>query len=511
MTTSLATTAAPPTRRRENGPVWAAWLAWAGPLAAAVVGGVLRFTALGRPHAMVFDETYYAKDALSLLRFGYEQQTLDDADEIVLGSDGAWRTLDIFTGEPSFVVHPPAGKWIIAFGEFSLGMTPTGWRIMVALAGTLSILLLGRIVVRLTGNALLGTLAALLLALDGIAIVMSRTAVLDGLLALFVLAAFGALLLQRDRDRERLPGVASGSWWRPWWAVAGVSLGIACSVKWSGLWYVAAFGLLAMAWSLGRRRRSGVGHPWWATLAHDLGPAVLLLVAVPALVYLGTWAGWILTDAGWSRQVGAESAPGLTQWLTALVHYHREMWGFHVSLDSEHSYESSAWGWLLQARPTSMYYESVSNSEVIEGVICRAETCSSAVAAIGNPMIWWLGIAALIHQSYRAVFVRDGRSTAVIVGVLAGWAPWLLYPERTIFAFYSVVFLPFVVMALTMSLGQILGPATATPRRRAIGILTVTLVVLLVVAAAWWMYPVWTGTPLDTDQWRQRMWLPSWI
>ena len=34
--------------------------------------GVLRFWRLGSPRAVVFDETYYAKDAWSLLQLGYE-------------------------------------------------------------------------------------------------------------------------------------------------------------------------------------------------------------------------------------------------------------------------------------------------------------------------------------------------------------------------------------------------------------------------------------------------------
>ncbi|HLU71209.1 MAG TPA: phospholipid carrier-dependent glycosyltransferase, partial [Nonomuraea sp.] len=40
---------------------------WLGPIAVAIFGGVLRFTDLGRPHAVVFDETYYVKDAYALL------------------------------------------------------------------------------------------------------------------------------------------------------------------------------------------------------------------------------------------------------------------------------------------------------------------------------------------------------------------------------------------------------------------------------------------------------------
>ena len=46
---------------------------WLGPLLITAVAGVLRFWDLGRPKAFIFDETYYAKDAWSLLHFGVEQ------------------------------------------------------------------------------------------------------------------------------------------------------------------------------------------------------------------------------------------------------------------------------------------------------------------------------------------------------------------------------------------------------------------------------------------------------
>ncbi|MCB0922908.1 MAG: phospholipid carrier-dependent glycosyltransferase, partial [Actinobacteria bacterium] len=98
---------------------------WLGPLAVTALGGVLRGAELGRPHAFVFDETYYAKDGLSLLEFGYEQGFVDKADQKILAGDGVidpgW-----FTGEASYIVHPPVGKWLIAGGEALFGATPFG-------------------------------------------------------------------------------------------------------------------------------------------------------------------------------------------------------------------------------------------------------------------------------------------------------------------------------------------------------------------------------------------------
>ena len=50
---------------------------WLAPLLVAAVGGFLRFWQLGRPHQLVFDETYYVKQAWSLLQFGTERRVPD--------------------------------------------------------------------------------------------------------------------------------------------------------------------------------------------------------------------------------------------------------------------------------------------------------------------------------------------------------------------------------------------------------------------------------------------------
>ena len=64
--------------------------------------------------------------------------------------------------------------------------------------------MLARITRRLTGSTLLGCVAGLLMALDGLELVLSRTAILDIIVMFWVLAAFGLLVIDRDRTRARL-------------------------------------------------------------------------------------------------------------------------------------------------------------------------------------------------------------------------------------------------------------------------------------------------------------------
>src|SRR5262249_24626315 len=50
---------------------------WLGPLLVTAFGAFLRFDRLRVPRALIFDETYYAKDAWSILKHGVEWKMLD--------------------------------------------------------------------------------------------------------------------------------------------------------------------------------------------------------------------------------------------------------------------------------------------------------------------------------------------------------------------------------------------------------------------------------------------------
>ncbi|HEX9624008.1 MAG TPA: phospholipid carrier-dependent glycosyltransferase, partial [Streptosporangiaceae bacterium] len=148
---------------------------WVGPLLVTVFGAVLRFGRLGVPHAIVFDETYYVPDAYGILRHGVEIKHVKNAPALL-----AHGSTHILAGTGSeYVAHPPLGKIMIAAGEWLFGLTPFGWRFAVAVAGSLAILMTARIVRRMTHSTLLGCTAGMLLALDGLEFVLSRTAILD--------------------------------------------------------------------------------------------------------------------------------------------------------------------------------------------------------------------------------------------------------------------------------------------------------------------------------------------
>ncbi|MEE6281368.1 dolichyl-phosphate-mannose--protein mannosyltransferase [Georgenia sunbinii] len=542
-------------RARPTDRLWG----WLGPLVVAAIAAVLRLVNLNHPTRLIFDETYYVKQAYSLLTLGYEGQwEAEDANDRFKEGDFS----DLST-EANYVVHPQIGKWLIAVGLRLFGAdNGAGWRFSAAIAGAVTVLLLARITRRLLGSTLLGTVAGFLLAIDGLHLTGSRIGLLDIFLGMFVVAALGAVLLDREQSRRRLARAAAADLaargdgrlsdpWGPrtgfrWWLVlAGVLLGLGAGVKWSSIYALAVFGIVVVVWDLCARRAIGARLWFGAGVFRGGVPAFVALVPVAAVTYVLGWFSWFASSGGYLRQWAAEqwAQNGTVEraWLPHALNswweYHRRMWDFHNGLDSEHSYEAHPAGWLLQLRPTSFYWQSPAPGDPD----CGAERCVQAISSVGNPAIWWLGVLALVVVLWAAFARRDWRAWVVLAGYAATYLPWFAYSHRTIFTFYAIALAPFVALALTFAIGWLTGllpplhggwsrargrgdvapldggavrsdDLVGTAPRTRPGLVVIAAVCLLALALFVFFWPVWTGQTLAYDAWRARMWLGSfWI
>jgi dolichyl-phosphate-mannose-protein mannosyltransferase len=509
---------------------------WIGPLLVTLFAAFLRFNRLSVPDAVDFDETYYAKDAWSILKHGVEWKIIPDP----TGKSGYENNLiiaghtNIFqactgTGCGEYVVQPPAGKLLMAVGEWIYGLTTLGWRLAPAIFGTLAILVLCRVARRLTRSTLLGCTAGLLLSLDGLEFVLSRTGILDIFLMFFVLAAFGALVVDRDVSRARLAeavvlqssddaGPALGI--RKWRVLAGVLIGLACATKQYGAWYILAFAGLCIAWDIGARRTAGLRGYVRGALVRDGKWLPLTLGVIPLVSYTLTWLGWLITNTGydrdWAQQNGV-NIPVISP-LYSLFQYHKEMVQFGVDLKSGHPYMSQPWDWFVLSRPVSFYWTSYTDPAGLH--VAKSGTTGpyvQEVLALGNPAIWWVSLPVLLFCLGWWATRRDWRAGAAVLGVAAGWATWLPFVSRTKFYYYALEFEPFLIIGIVLCLGLILGPATARLRRRAIGAVIVGGYVLAVLIVFWYFYPILSGKTITYSDWLNHMWykgplgLTGWI
>ena len=418
------------------------------PILIAIASFVLRLINLGLPKGFVFDEVYYVDGARDLLNFGVE-------------IDGT---------KPEFIVHPPVGKWLIASGIKLFGDNEFGWRFASAVFGTLLILLVARLVHVLFYSPLLTALGAALMALDGLLLVHSRTALLDLFLTFFTV--LGVLLWHRNRH----------IW-------AGIAFGLAIGCKWSAVYFVAVIGLIAV---------------YRILIAHDIRKSVKPIAAkfaqyglLPVFVYTLTWTGWFISDRGWSRQW---STNPLLSWL----HYHSEMLNFHTGLTQTHPYQANPWSWLIMGRPTSFFYAAPKG--------CGAKDCAQEVLALGTPLMWWVGtiaVAVVVGYWIKSLIHHriDASASIVIIGFAAGYLPWFAMQQRTVFTFYAIIVQPFLILAIVYCAKLLLDSGLKPVVSQSI----VGGIFALIVLCFLFFIPLFTAQVITYEDWRLRMWFDSWI
>ncbi len=410
------------------------------------LGFLLRIINLSVPKGLVFDEVYYVDAARDYLAFGVE----------------------VTKNDPEFVVHPPFGKWLIAAGIQIFGDNEFGWRFSTAVAGTIAIILIGLIAQRLFRSNFLTLLATFLAAVDGLALVHSRTSLLDNFLTVLILAATYFFIRKN-------------------YLATGIFLGLALGTKWSALYFIAIFGAVALY--------RAFTHHTGRNLIRPTVERILTFSLLPISIYIVTWSGWFLSDRGWGRDAGSNA-------FSSFFKYHEQMLSFHTGLSEKHVYQAHPWTWLIQSRPTSFFYESPKT--------CGATSCSQEVLAMGTPFLWWAGaIAIFVVIGFWIKSIVKHRmepaSTIIVMGIAAGYLPWFAFDERTVFSFYSIIFQPFLILAIVYCARWLIS------QNQRWGNIAATAFALVVFFNFLYFLPIFVGDVMTYDAWYSRMWLPSWI
>jgi dolichyl-phosphate-mannose-protein mannosyltransferase len=394
----------------------------------------IRLWRLSLPTGYIFDEVYYAKNANSLLSSAVE--------------------LDA-QGQAEFVVHPPFGKWLIAIGIRFFGNEEFGWRFASAIFGTLSILLIYLIVNKLFNSEFLSITAALLMAFDGLNLVMSRVALLDIFLMFFILLSIYFL-------------ITNNLW------LSGSAIGLAISIKWSAAFLIPLVILFVVIYN--------------KVTFRNLYKVVSQFTLLPISIYFASWSGWIFSSQGWARQ--SESNVFASLW-----NYHLQILDFHQGLDDKHAYQANPWSWLVLGRPTSFYYESPSD--------CGAEKCAQEILAIGTPLLWWISIFAVAITFGFLVTKLERAAAIILLGFAGTYLTWFFIQSRTTFYFYSISILPFLILALIYCFNQLLNIANYKKY-------IISFVILVAINFIYFL-PIYLGISIPYSQWLSRMWFESWI
>ena len=476
------------------------------PLLLLTIALVTRFYGLGYPDRIYFDETYYAPQGREMITRGVEE---------------------------GFAVHPPIGKWLIGAGidlfGYGCDRPMTGWgrihggcfgfRAASAAAGTAMVMLTYLIGLQLFRRRGLAALGALFVALDGLALTMSRISMLDIFLAMFVALGVWFILLDRRALWRGVPETSFRDRFGPddpfrdrplprrthiWRWAAGIAFGLAVTTKWSALLAIGGAGLFVLiSEALWRRRVAGsIWRKWWRAA----GSAIMTLLLVPALIYVVSYSGWFLNYE--DTRLGLKRCAGETCNLTA-PEVVGEWWDeqgailrFHLGLDAEHPYRSLPQTWPVLGRPVAYYYESCSDEKLAKGECVTEQGNVEEILGVGNPAIWWLALAGVPFLLWFGVRRRDWRAFAILGFYAVQYLPWLIVP-RPNFLFYLTPAVPFICLTLVYAAWRL--------GEKWWGRWVPVVVTAVVVSAFVFWFPVWTAMEMPQHLWRHRMWFASWI
>jgi dolichyl-phosphate-mannose--protein O-mannosyl transferase len=430
-------------------------------------------------------------------------------------------------------------------------MDPFGWRFSSALAGTLAVTLLAILTQALFRQVAWTYVAGGLLALEHLNVVMSRTALLDVHLELWVVAGFLFLVLDRrwlerrqerlasaepvaledppgdDPDapsadslltRTRMPPIYSPVW-RPWRFASGVAFGAATSVKWSGAMALAAAVVLTFMWETVRRHRPGMTWPraFLRAVARESFGIVLAFVLVPALVFVAAWLPWI-HHFDWDWQKWWDTQAGSFRY-----HLREGLKWTEVDPDTgsatpTHPYYAKPWEWFIPpGRPTSFYVNDLGPD-------------IQQILGLGSPSIFWLNLLAMpvVAWAWISKKRRDWRAGFILVGFWGMLLPWLRVSRPT-FYFYVLPLTPFVVLAVTYFLRELsdlrivvrdrgtgevaTNPETGAPAISTAYVLRPFVWAYLIATALLfvWFWPVLTAGQVSDVHWRAIVWFNRWI
>ena len=389
--------------------------------------------------------------------------------------------------------HPPLGKELMAIGIAAFGDRPIGWRFMSAVFGSLTLVgmyLWGLAVFRKASSA---RYVAALTLFNSLLYVQARIGMLDTFMFAFQawgLAAFFATWnpgADASRNRKLL-------------AFAGCMFGWAVASKWSAVFpWLFCFGLMVLFKLYGHFKAPIRTHsqkkskkvaavfgedPWysralwsetrWSTIFLTLG-------LIPVVAYFVTFIPFLFIH----------KTPAYT-WLD-LIRMQLTMYEGQLRVVTAHPYMSDWLGWPWLKRPIWYAFDREGDAgEFVRGVLL-----------LGNPVIMWLGLPAVIYCLYRAVQARSRVAFQIGCTFLAMYLCWGIIPRKICFYYY---YYP-AGMTLSLALAYAMDRIELKTRNPLIRWL------FLGACAAMFVYffPILSGMKIEGDSYRQWMWFRSWI
>ncbi|WP_286155080.1 glycosyltransferase family 39 protein [Bacillus sp. FJAT-27264] len=395
--------------------------------------------------------------------------------------------------------HPPLGKLLIGIGMELFGVNPFGWRIIGTLFGIAMLPLIYMMALRLFKQTRYAALASGLFALDFMHFTQTRISTIDVYGVFFIMLMFYFMQRYFTLNFYKVPlgktliplfwsglffGIGVASKWIVLYGGAGLAVMLALALVDRYREYRAAKRVLAEGHlsdqALATACRGAVNSFWKNTII-TLASCVGFFVIIPAVIY-----GLSFVPAL------SPSANGFT--LQGLIDAQKNMYNYHSQLVATHPFASSWWEWPFMKRPVWFFSggEGLPAGQV------------SSIVTMGNPLIWWTGIFAMIGSLWLTIKRKDKNLFMIWIAFFSQYVPWMLVPRET-FLYHYFAMVPFMILAIVYVMKLI---DSRYPNARYIRYIYVGVAALLFIA----FYPVLSGMQVNGSYVTSVLrWFPSWV
>ena len=214
---------------------------------------------------------------------------------------------------------------------------------------------------------------------------------------------------------------------RRWLVASGVAGGMALGTKWSGA--LRCLAALAILFLWRERPDQGRGRDPAATRrrpARGGSCRCSCSWCLPVAIYVASYTDYFA------------HGHTLGQWWE--LQWQMVQYNFH--LHAKHTYASTAPTWIFDYRPVWYYFK---GGDLYHGIV-----------AIGNPILWWTSVVALVALPVAAVVTRRlGLAVTALLVVLL-YFPWFA-ATRTSFLYYMTPVAPFLAILVATAISLLAG------------------------------------------------------
>ena len=378
--------------------------------------------------------------------------------------------------------HPPLGKLIMSIPIAFLGVTPFSYRLCGNIAGILMILVIYLIAKILFKEEKYALFVAAILALDGMHFVQTRIGTVDSFLVLFCLTSFLFFLkylkLPKDKplNKKVLPLLIAGTFW-----------GMAMSVKWTAAFFGLGMGVLYIIKFIidtVTSKKFDVKLVLWSALS---------FIIVPICIYVASYIPIMGNEKATVYYKPDDESEGEFVYIhniDTFIKYQKVMYKYHSELEADHPYSSPWYDWPQMKKPLWFYISRFDDETV------------GTIACMGNPAIWWLGIATTIFTAIYTIIKKDKVGATILIMIATTWLTYSII-GRIMYIYHYFITLPFVMLTIAFTISRI-----AKWKQKANYIMPVLTLVFL--GFFIYFYPIYSGKPVNIEYIKETEWMDTW-